>query len=79
VIAGRNDMRSEIEEFIRNGWSKAETARGVFSVDNHKVYLTLFDDMADMLAHDAPACTPENVSHKKDAQKLNSHGRNKKF
>jgi hypothetical protein len=71
-------MRSKIKEFIGDGGRDAEASGGVFSVDYDQIYLALFNDVAQVFAHDAASCAPENVSYKKNAQK-SSKRQDKKF
>jgi hypothetical protein len=72
MVARGDDMRAEIEQLIGDGGRNAKATSRVFSINDDEVDLTLFDHMAKVLAHDAAASAPENVSYKKNAQKENS-------
>jgi hypothetical protein len=80
MVASGDDMRAEIEEFFGNGGRDAEAARSIFAIDDDEIDLTLFDDVAQVFAHDAATRASEDVSYKKNAQKsVDSDSQDKKF
>jgi hypothetical protein len=64
VVAGGEDVGSEVEEIFCDGRGQPEAPRGVLRIHDHEVDLTLLDDVRQMLPHNPPSRTTENVSDK---------------
>ena len=68
VVAGGEDVGAEVEELVGDRRGEAESAGGVFSVDDDEVDGAALDDVADVLAHDAATGAAEDVADEEDAQ-----------
>jgi hypothetical protein len=62
VVAGGDDMRTEVEEFFGDGGGDAEAAGGVFAVDDEEVDGVGFEDVGEVLAYDVAAGRSEDVA-----------------
>jgi hypothetical protein len=60
-------VRAEIEQFLGDGRRETEATCRVFSIDDEEIDLMLFNDVAEMFAHDATASASENIPYKKNA------------
>jgi hypothetical protein len=68
MIAGGEDVGTHVKELVGNGGSEAESARGVFGIDDDEVNGMAGDDVAEVLANDAAARAAEYVTDEEDAQ-----------
>ncbi len=66
VVAGGDDVGAEIEELFCNGWSDAEAACGVLSVDDEEVDGVGFEDVGKVFADDVAAGGAKDIADKKD-------------
>jgi len=62
VIAGGDDVGSEVEEFFGDGGGDAEASGGVFAVDDEEIDGVGFEDVGEMLAYDVAAGRSEDVA-----------------
>jgi len=68
MIPGRNYVSSEIEKFISDSRRKTKTTSSIFTIDDEEIDLALFNNMAQVLAHNATARASEDITNKKNAQ-----------
>ena len=62
VVAGGDDMGTEVEEFFGDGGRDAEAAGGVFAVDDEEVDFVGFDEVGKVFANDVAAGGAEDVA-----------------
>jgi hypothetical protein len=62
VVAGGDDVGSEVEEFFGDGGGDAEAAGGVFAVDDEEIYGVGVEDVGQVLAYDVAAGRTEDVA-----------------
>ena len=68
VVAGGQNIRSQIEEILGDLRRQAKAAGGVFRIDDGQLYLMRLAQMADVLTHDPASRAAEDVADEKYAQ-----------
>jgi hypothetical protein len=62
VVAGGDDVGSEVEELFRDGGGDAEASGGVFAVDDEEIDGVGVEDVGEVLAYDVAAGRTEDVA-----------------
>jgi len=62
VVAGRNNMRTKVEELFGDGRRNAESTGSVLAVDDEKIDSVRFEDVGEMFADDVAARRAEDVA-----------------
>jgi hypothetical protein len=70
MVAGGDDVRAEVEEFFRDGGRDAETAGGVFAVDDEEIDGVSFDELGQVLAYDVAARRAEDVADEENVHSV---------
>jgi hypothetical protein len=73
VIAGGDDVSTEIEELFCDGRGDAKAASGVFSVDDEEVDGVGFKDVREVFADDVAAGGAKDIADKKDVHLRSLH------
>ena len=66
MVARRDHVGAQVEQFLRDRRRQPEPARRVFPIDNQQIDRIGLHHMGKMLANDAPACVPKHVSNKEN-------------
>jgi hypothetical protein len=66
VVAGGQNIRSQIEELLGDLRRQAKAAGGVFRIDDGQLHLMRLAQMADVLTHDPASRAAEDVADEKD-------------
>lgn len=66
VVAGGDDVRTEVEDLFGEGGGDAEASGGVFAVDDEEIDGVGFEDVGEMLADDVAAGRSEDVADKEN-------------
>jgi hypothetical protein len=66
MVPGRDDVRAQVKQVLRNRGRYAEPARGVFPVDDKQVDLVGLHHVVKMFANDASSCRPKYVPNKEN-------------
>jgi len=74
VIAGGDDMGTEVEEFVGDGGGDAEASGSVLAVDDEKVYGIGFKDVGKVFADDMAAGGAKYIADKEDIHWKSLHG-----
>ena len=74
VIAGGDDMGSEVEEFVGDRGREAEAAGGIFAVDNEEINGVGFKNVREVFADDVAAGGAEDIADKEDIHWKSLHG-----
>jgi len=69
MVSRGQHMSAQVEQLIGNRRRYPETAGSILAIDDNQIHLPLFNDMAEVFAHDAATRASENISNKKNAQK----------
>src|SRR5207248_8294900 len=72
VVAGRQYVCAQLEQFLGDGGSHAETTGGIFRIHHDEFDLVGFNDMMQVLADDLPSRTAKNVANKEYLQDARS-------
>src|ERR1700678_1786638 len=79
VVASRDDVGAEVEEFFRDGWRDAEASGGVFAVDDEEIDGVGFKDVGQMFVDDVAAGGAKDIADKEDVHLKSLHGHHKKL
>jgi DNA-binding IscR family transcriptional regulator len=74
VVAGGDDVGSEVEEFFGDGGGDAETAGGVLAVDDEEVDGVGFHDVGEVFADDVAAGGAKDIADEEDIHFEILHG-----
>jgi len=66
VVAGRDHVRTQVEELFRNRRRQAEATGGVFAVDDEQVNGVGFNDVPEVLVDDVAAGRAKDVADEED-------------
>lgn len=66
VVAGGDDVGTEIEELFGDGGRDAEASGGVFAVDDEEIDGVGFEDVREVFADDVAAGGAKDIADKKD-------------
>ena len=66
MVARRNDVRTQVEQLLRDRWRNSKAARRVFPIDDQQIDRVGLHHVRQMFADDAPSRRPKYVSHKKN-------------
>ena len=70
MIARRNDLDAEIEQFFSQSTGNAETGRGVFPIRDGQVDGMLSHQLLQVFLNNVAAWAAENIPNKKNAQRV---------
>jgi len=74
VVAGGDDVGSEIEELFCDGGCETEAAGGVFAVDDEEIDVVGFKYVGQVFADDVAAGGAKDIADKKDIHWKSLHG-----
>lgn len=73
MVAGRDHVRSHVEELFCNGRRNSEAACGIFSVNHQKIDGIAFKYVRQMFAYDVAAGRAKDIADKKNIHSKSLH------
>jgi len=75
VVAGGDDVGTQVKELLGDGGRDAEAASGVFAIDDEEINGVGFKDVGQMFADDVAAGGAKDVADEEDVHWKILHGR----